>query len=223
VCQDVSVRFDDGTVAVDGLSLTVDRGAFVGVSGASGAGKSTFLRLLIAEVEPSSGAVRLGDRDPSTWSRADRLAWRRSVGFASQELAMLEDRTVRDNVAYALRIRRGTVWSDAQVGADRILRRLGVAGKGGDLPSELSGGERQRSVLAQAIIGDPALVVADEPTANIDPANSRLVIGLLAELHARGSTVVVSTHHDRLLMGVATCRLAFDRGRLLAPVGDRRW
>jgi ABC-type ATPase involved in cell division len=213
-CREVSVRFADRTTAVDHLQLEVDAGEFLNLVGPSGAGKSTLLRLLAADILPSEGTVLLDGKDPAEWSKLEFMTWRRATGYAPHGLTLLLDRSIRENVAYALRIRGGAAWHDALAQADCLLERLGLGERTTGWPMDLSGGEQQRAVFAQAITGPPLLVLADEPTSNLDPANARLVIALLSELNEGGATVVVATHNPELRALKSARTIVLDGGRI---------
>ena len=220
-CRGVSVRFDDDSAGIDHLDFEVHLGEFVTLTGRSGAGKSTLLRLLAAEALPTEGIVLLGGSDPAEWSKCDLMRWRRSIGYAAQGSPLLQDRSIRENVAYGLRIRQEIAWPEALTDAERLLERLALAGKASGFPQELSGGEQQRTAFAQAIVGSPWLVLADEPTSNLDPANARLVVDLLSELNEQGTTIVVATHSAVLQGLVSARRVTLEEGRIapMRPAG----
>ncbi len=187
--------YPGGHVGIERVSLTVDRGEFVFLVGPTGCGKSTFIKLLIRELEPAAGAIRIAGRDINEMSR-DRIPHlRRRIGTVFQDYKLLPDRTVYDNVAYALRVTGGTR-AEIRRNVPDILRLVGLAGKINNYPDQLSGGEQQRVSVARAFVNHPPLLLADEPTGNLDPATSIGIMQLLYRINRTGTTVVVVTHDE---------------------------
>jgi len=179
--------------ALDGVDFEVERGEFVFLVGASGSGKSSCLSLITREITPSDGRVLVLGRDTRTLSDRRTPYFRRNIGTVYQDFRLLEKKTVSQNIAYALRV-IGRSRAFIKQSVPEVLERVGLDGKGKRLPSELSGGERQRVAIARAIVNGPQVVLADEPTGNLDPTTSVEIMRLLEQINADGTTVVMATH-----------------------------
>ncbi len=200
--------------AVVDVTLTVPRGAFVVVTGPSGGGKTTLLSLLVALERPTSGDVRVDGADLAAASEAERSRVRRRVGFAFQGAPQVRRLPVWENVTLAL-VPTGVGATARRARAVEVLARVGLAALVDERPERLSGGELQRVALARALVTSPPVLVADEPTSNLDRASAAAVLGVLREEHARGTTVLVATH-DLALLALATATYAMEAGRLRA-------
>ena len=189
----VHKSFPNGALALRDISFRIGRGEFVFLTGHSGAGKSTIMKLLFAEQRPTSGEVRVSGYDVSAL-RADEIPrLRRRLGIVFQDFRLLDDRTAAENIAFALEVtgaRRDTI--NARV--MRVLAQVGLSAKSRAHPRELSGGEQQRVAIARALVNDPAILVADEPTGNLDERATRGVFQLLRDINAAGTVVVMATH-----------------------------
>jgi cell division transport system ATP-binding protein len=210
----VTKQYPRGTIALTGLSLHVGKGEFVFLTGASGAGKSTLLRMLYLEERPTSGEVRIGDVSSLTASRTDVAMLRRRLGVIFQDFKLLDDRTVEQNVAFALEV-IGTSRKAIPGRVGRVLTRVGLASKGTALPGELSGGEQQRVAIARALVNDPFLLVADEPTGNLDERATRGIFQLLREINASGTAVLMATHNLELVRRSDYRVLEINRGQIV--------
>ena len=184
--------------AVNEISLHVDRGEFVFIVGDSGSGKSTLIRMLLKELEPTSGTITVGGRVLSTMRRSQIPMYRRQVGVVFQDFRLLEDRNVYENVAFAQRA-VGVSGRKIKKRVPEVLRQVGLAEKYKSLPTQLSGGEQQRVAIARAIVNRPDVLLADEPTGNLDPTNAYEIMKLLDEINADGTTVLVVTHNRELV------------------------
>jgi cell division transport system ATP-binding protein len=218
--EHVSKRYGEAVV-LDDVTLHVRAGELVFVTGASGAGKSTLLRLLFAAERPSSGVVRVAGRDVSRIRTSGIPYLRRNVGVVFQDFKLLRQRTAAENVALALEVlgaRRQEI--ARRVGA--ALAEVGLAHRADALPERLSGGEQQRLAVARAIVGEPAVLLADEPTGNLDAAAAAEVLRLLLAAHARGTTVLVATHDLALLERAQPRVVTLERGKVVAdrPPGN---
>jgi putative ABC transport system ATP-binding protein len=214
--RDVRRRFlPGGRVALDGVSLTVSRGEFVAVLGTSGSGKSTLLHVLGGLDLAYEGEVRLDGRELHALRDADLAALRhRTVGYVFQGFHLVPTWTVRQNVALPASFAPRPV-ADLEARVDALLRRVGLDGRGGDLPTALSGGQRQRVAIARALLLDPPLLLCDEPTGSLDEDTGRSVLELFESLHReRGLTVVIVTHEARATEG-ATRLLRLEAGRVV--------
>ena len=206
--------YPGGHVALERVSLRVDKGEFVFLVGPTGCGKSTLIKLLIRELEPTEGEVLIAGRDIDTLP-ADRIPYlRRRVGTVFQDFKLLPSRSVYDNVAYALQV-IGAGRSEIRRKVPDALRLVGLADKLNSLPDELSGGEQQRLSVARAFVNHPPLLLADEPTGNLDPATSIGIMQLLYRIHRTGTTVVVVTHDREMVDKMRRRVIALDRGRVV--------
>jgi putative ABC transport system ATP-binding protein len=212
--RDVCRYYDGGRVrALDGVSVIIPGGAFTLVAGPSGSGKSTLLALLGALDRPTRGCVVFGDRDLTTYSDIGLARVRRQIGFVAQGFALIPRLSASENVAYAL-IPRGIRRSERRRQAADLLARLGLGTRVAARSQNLSGGEQQRVAIARALVGRPSVVLADEPTSQLDDLTAAPVIELLTEAHRSGATVVVASHDSRLA-GLATAALTLAAGRLV--------
>ncbi len=196
--RDVSKVYGNGTRALQNLNLHVDKGEFVFIVGSSGAGKSTFLKLITCEEKPSSGQIILNGDVISEASRRQIPYIRRKMGMVFQDFRLIDHMSVFDNVAFAMRV-TGASYRDIQKRVPYILGLVGLQHKAKHKPHELSGGERQRVGLARALVNNPSIIIADEPTGNIDPALSFEIVDLLSEINLRGTTILMVTHEHSLV------------------------
>ena len=195
----VTKRWSNDPPVLDDVTLQVEKGEFVWLTGPSGAGKTTLLRLLFCADEPTSGQVIVGGRNVNRLSKAGVPDLRRKVGVVFQDFKLLPNRTALENEGFALEVLGA---SDAQIRerARKRLAQVGLADKAGSLPLRMSGGEQQRVAIARALVNEPAILLADEPTGNLDASLTESILQLLFDANARGATVVVATH-DRGLLG----------------------
>jgi cell division transport system ATP-binding protein len=209
-----TVVYPGGHVGIERVSLAVDRGEFIFLVGPTGCGKSTFIKLLIRELEPAGGAVRVAGRDINEMSHNRIPNLRRRIGTVFQDYKLLPDRTVYDNVAYSLRVTGGTR-ADIKRKVPDILRLVGLAGKINNYPEQLSGGEQQRVSVARAFVNHPPLLLADEPTGNLDPATSIGIMQLLYRINRTGTTVVVVTHDKAMVDKMRRRVIELYEGRVI--------
>jgi cell division transport system ATP-binding protein len=210
----VAKRFPSGDVALDGVSFSVARGEFLFIVGASGSGKSTTMRLLIKETEPTHGVVRVAGRELTSIPRRKVPYYRRNLGVVFQDYKLLPNRTVYDNVAYALQVTGGTRREIRQKVPD-ILRLTGLATKLHNYPDQLSGGEQQRVSVARAFVNHPPLLLADEPTGNLDPETSIGIMQLLYRINRTGTTVLVATHDVEMVNKMRRRVIELSHGRIV--------
>lgn len=203
--KNVTKVYDGKVVGVEKLSLTINDGEFVFVVGESGSGKSTFLKLLMRELTPDEGQVIIDGKDITKLRRSKIAALRRKMGIVFQDYRLLPKRTVYDNVAFALQVIE-TAPKKIKKSVPAALNLVGLAHKAKSLPSEISGGEQQRTAIARAIVNNPPLVIADEPTGNLDPRNSEEIMEVLEAINQRGTTVIIATH-DRAIVNAMQKRV----------------
>jgi cell division transport system ATP-binding protein len=194
----VTKRYGGRNVGLDDASFTIRRGEFVFLVGSTGSGKSTLMRLLIKELEPDEGRIEVAGRDLAGIGRKQVPYYRRNIGMVFQDFKLLPSRTVHDNVAYALQV-TGSSRREVREKVPDILRLTGLATKLHNLPDQLSGGEQQRVSVARAFVNHPPLLLADEPTGNLDPDTSIGIMQLLYRINRTGTTVVVATHDQTLV------------------------
>jgi cell division transport system ATP-binding protein len=219
--QHVTKRYDAGPPALDGLTLKVKKGEFVFLTGPSGAGKSTLLKLLLCAEAPTAGEISIFGRNVARIRPSSIPFVRRNVGVVFQDFKLLAGRTVAENVAFPLEV-RAVAPREVRRRVLAILRSLGLDGKEDRFPAALSGGEQQRVAVARALVGEPALLLADEPTGNLDPERTLEVMDLLHAASARGTTVIVATHDRSLLERYRKRIIALDGGRLASDGEPRR-
>ncbi len=196
--DDVTKVYDDGTVGLEDVSCTIERGEFVFLVGQTGSGKSTMIRLLLKEFEATRGHIYVAGRD-ITKLRRERVPYlRRNIGAVFQDFKLLPNRTVYDNVAYALQV-TGASRAEIREKVPHILRLVGLSTKLHNYPDQLSGGEQQRVSVARAFVNHPPLLVADEPTGNLDPETSLGIMQLIYRINKTGTTVIVATHDQEMV------------------------
>jgi cell division transport system ATP-binding protein len=210
----VSKVYSRGVYALRDLSLRVDKGDFVFLTGPSGAGKSTLLRLLLRQDVPSEGQLVVGGRNLASLTPRQVQAYRRSLGFVFQDFKLLPRKTVLENVAFVPRV-LGMPLAQQQRRTFQVLKWVGLQHRMNALPLELSGGEQQRIAIARALVNDPAIILADEPTGNLDPDLSLEIMNLFREINARGTTVMVATHDRELIRRVGRRALTLDHGTIV--------
>jgi cell division transport system ATP-binding protein len=210
----LSKLYSRGVYALRDLSLTVDKGEFLFLTGPSGAGKSTFLRLLLRQDLPSEGRLSVSGRNLSELTPSQVQSYRRSVGFVFQDFRLIPRFTVFQNVAFVMRV-LGVPQTIQHRKTFQVLKWVGLQHRMNAFPEELSGGEQQRVAVARALVNDPQLVLADEPTGNLDPDLSLEIMNLFRETNARGTTVVVATHDRELIRRVGRKAITLDHGQVV--------
>ncbi|RJP46437.1 MAG: cell division ATP-binding protein FtsE [Armatimonadetes bacterium] len=196
--HDVNKKFTPNITALERINLEIKKGEFVFLVGPSGAGKSTLLRLLTHEYLPTSGNILVDDIDIAKIKPAEIPAYRRKIGIVFQDFKLLDDRTVLENVALALQVRGIPEYETAKE-VERILKLFEIWNRKNLFPRQLSGGEAQRTAIARAIIGKPEVLLADEPTGDLDPQTAWSVLQLLGEINSWGTTVIMATHNREIV------------------------
>ena len=217
--RNVFKTYSNGTHALNGINLTVEKGEFVFIVGASGAGKSTFLKLIMHEETPTRGAIIVNNMHLENLKRRKVPYLRRTMGIVFQDFRLIGKMSVYDNVAFAMRC-VGKKTKTIKKRVPYILDLVGLKDKAHNKPSELSGGEQQRVSLARALVNNPAMIIADEPTGNIDPELSYEIIELLSEINKRGTTVLVVTHEHELVESFNKRVVRIEGGRVVSDTKD---
>jgi cell division transport system ATP-binding protein len=213
----LSKLYGRGVYALQDLTLKIDKGEFVFLTGPSGAGKSTFLRLLLRAELPTGGTLSVAGHDLIHLGHSQVQAYRRTVGFIFQDFRLIPRLTVFQNIAFCMRV-LGVPVLLQQRKTYQVLKWVGLQHRMHAHPPELSGGEQQRIAIARALVNDPQLVLADEPTGNLDPDLSLEIMNLFREINARGTTVLVATHDRELIRQVGRRTIALDHGRVMEAV-----
>ncbi len=209
----LSKSYSPGSHALQDLTLSVQKGEFVFLTGPSGAGKSTLLRLLLIQERPSEGEILVNGHDLGSLSRRDIQEYRRGVGFVFQDFKLIPTRTVLENVSFVPEV-LGMPEAQQRRRAQQVLKWVGLQHRALAYPKDLSGGEQQRIAIARALVNDPYLILADEPTGNLDPDLSLEIMNLLREVNAGGTTVLVATHDRELIRLVGRRAITLDQGRV---------
>ncbi len=210
--QSVAKTYGRGMYALRDLNLKIDKGEFAFLTGPSGSGKSTLLRLLLLEEHPSEGQVIVGGRNLSDLTRDEIQTYRRTVGFVFQDFKLIATKTVFENVSFVLRV-LGQPVEQQRRRTYQVLKWVGLQHRLNALPEELSGGEQQRVAIARALVNEPHIVLADEPTGNLDPDLSLEIMNLFRDINAGGTTVLVATHDRELIKWVGRRVIQLEYGR----------
>ena len=214
----VCKTYETGSKAVKDISLTIDDGEFVFIVGRSGSGKSTLMKLLLKELEPTKGRIVVNDMDLGRMPRRYIPKYRRRLGVVFQDFRLLKDRTVFENVAFAQRV-IGVPGRVIKETVPEMLRLVGLSSKYKAYPLQLSGGEQQRVAIARALINNPEVLLADEPTGNLDSFNTHGIMKLLEEINQRGTTVIVVTHSQEMVDEMNKRIITMERGSVISDVG----
>ncbi len=212
--KDISKVYENGAMALDHINVHIDKGEFVFIVGASGAGKSTFIRMLFREVLPSSGSLVVNGQDVVHMEHSDVPYLRRGLGVIFQDYRLLPDKTVAENVAFAMQVIESPR-RKIQHSVNAVLDIVGLRDKYKCFPSQLSGGEQQRVAIARAIVNHPALVIADEPTGNLDPDTSWDIMDIFKRINADGTTIVMATHDKGIVDAMKRRVIAIEDGHIV--------
>ena len=215
----VTKEYETGTHALNGIDLHIDDGEFVFLVGQSGSGKSTMIKLLTAELKPTSGSIVVNGYKLESIKRSSVPYLRRTLGVIFQDFRLIENKTVYENVAFAMRI-VGASNKEIKKRVAYVLELVGLENKARRLPHELSGGEQQRVAIARALVNNPTMIIADEPTGNLDPARSFEIMLLLEQINALGTTVLVVTHEKSLVDRFTKRVVAIDAGKVVSDGMD---
>jgi cell division transport system ATP-binding protein len=212
--DDVSKRYPNGTSALSDVDLTIEQGAFAFLVGSSGAGKSTLIRLLIRDELPTTGRVMVDGKDVVQLRRSQIPALRRTVGVVFQDFKLLATKTVHENIAFAMLV-TGHTGHAVREETERALALVGLTNRSSHFPRELSGGEQQRVAIARAIVNRPRVLIADEPTGNVDPVTSWEIIKLLTRVQELGTTLVIATHNAEIVNALRRRVIHLDKGSVV--------
>lgn len=210
----VSKKYSNGITAVNDLSVKIDQGEFVYIVGPSGAGKSTFIKLMYREVKPTTGTVKIGKFDVVKMKERDVPYLRRYVGVVFQDFKLLPRLTVFENIAYAMEVVEKTP-KQIEKRVNEVLDLVNLKHKARMFPNELSGGEQQRIAIARAIVNTPGILIADEPTGNLDPDTSMEIMRILEEINSQGTTILMATHNSQIVNDIKHRVLAIESGRIV--------
>ncbi len=219
ILKDVFKTYENGTKALKGINIEIKDGEFVFLVGPSGSGKTTVIKLITGEVAPTSGSVIVNDYNVDSLRMRKMAMMRRTVGVIFQDFRLIEDKTVYENIAFAMRV-VGASNKEIKRRVPYVLDLVGLDTRTRRFPRELSGGEQQRVAIARALVNNPRLIIADEPTGNLDPARSLEIMMLLNKINELGTTVLVVTHEKGLVNHFSKRVIAIDGGRIISDGMD---
>lgn len=218
--KDVTKIYDSsGTVALDGINLTINEGEFVFLVGPSGSGKSTLMKLITGEIRATAGEIVVNDFDMMKIKMRKMSKVRRTLGVIFQDFRLIENMTIYDNVAFAMRV-VGAKSKNIAKRVPYVLELVGLEGRESRFPNELSGGEQQRVAIARALVNNPRMIVADEPTGNLDPVRSLELMLLFEKINEMGTTILVVTHEKELVNAFSKRVITIDDGHVVSDDGD---
>ncbi|WP_234123053.1 cell division ATP-binding protein FtsE [Clostridium hydrogenum] len=212
--KNVSKVYGNDVVALSNINLSIERGEFVFLVGASGAGKSTFIKLLMKEIEPTSGSIVVNDTDITSLKRKQIPYYRRKIGMVFQDYRLIPTLNVYENVAFAMRIVEAS-HREIRKRVPLVLSLVGLSDRYKDFPNQLSGGEQQRVALARAIVNNPSFIIADEPTGNLDPDTAMEIMNLLDDINKAGTTVLMATHAQQIVNDMKKRVVAVEKGQIV--------
>lgn len=212
--KNVSKIYDNNVKALSDINIDIEDGEFVFLVGPSGAGKSTFIKMLLKEVEPSNGKVIVGDTDLTNLSRRSIPYFRRKIGMVFQDFRLIPNLNVYENVAFAMKVVEASP-REIRRRVPMVLSLVGLSHKYKMFPTELSGGEQQRVSLARAIVNNPSVLIADEPTGNLDPETAMEIMGLLDDVNKAGTTILMATHAKNIVDDMKKRVIAIESGEIV--------
>lgn len=216
--QNVCKTYSNGVEALNGVDIHIDKGEFVFIVGSSGSGKSTLIRLLLRELKPTSGEITINGKKTARIKKKNLPLLRRDIGVVFQDFKLLENRNVLENVAFAQKVIEAPNKKRIKAQSSAILAMVGLAKKAMFNPSDLSGGEQQRVAIARALVNEPAILLADEPTGNLDENNSWEIMKLLEQINERGTTVVVVSHDMELVRAMRKRTIVIQDGQVAKDI-----
>lgn len=213
----VSMQYDAAHTALRDVSINIEKGEFVFIVGPSGAGKSTFVKVLTHELIPEKGTVVVNNMEISHLRKSRVPYYRRTLGIIFQDFRLLQEKSVFENIAFVLRV-TGAKSREIRDRVNKVLDLVGLAGKGAELPSKLSGGEQQRVAIARALVNRPVLLIADEPTGNLDPNTAQDIMELFNRINHMGTTIIMVTHNKDLVNAMHKRVVTIEEGRIVNDV-----
>lgn len=220
--KDVSKKYEKtNTLALDRVSFYIEKGEFVFIIGSSGAGKSTLTKLMLAEEQLTDGSITINGVEVGNLKPKNIPMYRRSIGMVFQDFRLLNNKSVYDNVAFAMKIRNASK-KEIRRAVPAILSMVGISDKAKAMPYQLSGGEQQRVALARAMVNNPAVLIADEPTGNLDPATADEIMGLFESINRRGTTVIIITHAKDIVDKMQKRVIELEHGSMIRDVPKGR-
>ena len=220
--ENVTKHFSDRDRSVDNISFKINAGEFVSVIGHSGAGKTTIIRLLLGEIRPTAGNIWFHSFDVDAMKSSDRQAYRRRIGTVFQDFKLLPNKTAFENIAFAMEV-AGKTTDEILSDVPYALELVGLGHKSQSFPHELSGGEKQRLAIARAIINQPELLIADEPTGNLDPKASTEIIAILKKINDLGTTIILTTHNKSIVDGLHKRVITLENGRIISDEANGKY
>ena len=215
--REVTKEYSKGVAALNGINLKIEQGEFVFIVGDSGSGKSTLIKLIMKELEPTSGTIIVNGHNLNRMKHRKIPMYRRGIGVVFQDFRLLKDRNIYENIAFAQRVTE-TPSRVIKKKVPAALSLVGLAQKYKSYPRELSGGEQQRVAIARAIVNEPTILLADEPTGNLDPTNSWEIMKILDEINKRGTTVLVVTHNMEIVQAMKKRTITMNNGKIISDV-----
>lgn len=212
--KNVSKIYENNVIALSNVNVEIDRGEFVFLVGPSGAGKSTFIKMLLKEVEPTNGTIFVNDMEITKISRKKAPYYRRKIGIVFQDFRLIPHLNVYENVAFAMRVVEANP-KDIRKKVPIVLSMVGLSNKYKAYPNELSGGEQQRVSLARAIVNSPSILIADEPTGNLDPDTAKEIMDILTDINRAGTTILMATHAKEIVDDLRKRVIAIEKGTLV--------
>lgn len=218
----VTKLYNGGPPVVEDITLSIDPGEFVSIVGHSGAGKTTLLKMLFAEIFPTEGSVYFGSREIAGLTNKELLHLRRNIGTVFQDFRLLPTKNIYENVAFAMEV-SGKDDEDIQADVPHVLELVGLADKMWNFPKQLSGGEQQRVAIARAIVNQPDVLIADEPTGNLDPVNAQDVVDILKKINNLGTTVLLTTHNKLVVDSIGRRVVTLEQGKVVRDVKEGKY
>lgn len=217
--ENVVKKYNEDTIALNNINMTIDKGEFVFLVGLSGSGKSSLIKVILREIKPTSGEIKIGDYNLGVLKEKEVPYFRRHLGVIFQDFRLLENKTVYQNVEYAMKVVEA---EDDEIAkkVPEILKTVGLDKKANCYPHELSGGEQQRVAVARAIINDPEILLADEPTGNLDPITAKEIMDLLVNINNNGTTVIMATHDTNIVNDLKKRVISMSSGKIISDNKD---
>lgn len=216
--EHVYIEYNRARIALRDINIHVDKGEFVFIVGPSGAGKSTLIKMLTREVVPYKGSIVVNGVEVTKLKRSQVPLYRRKLGIVFQDFRLLQEKTVFDNIAFVLRVTGARSNREIREKVNRVLDLVNLRNKAGEYPTQLSGGEQQRVAIARALVNHPSLLIADEPTGNLDPATSEEIMDLFNNINYMGTTIIMVTHNKELVNAMHKRVVSIEDGHIVSDV-----